>query len=272
MKTWDETIAHIQNEESYSDLVRDAYMDPDNSLNIDRFYKSEEYATTKEMIENYIPSYSGRLLDLGAGNGISSVAFAKDGFEVVALEPDRSDMIGSGAIQKSKELNGLTNLSVVSSYAEDANLQDESFDIVYARQSMHHANDLEKFISEAYRVLKPNGLLITVRDHVINPGDLNAFLAAHDLHKYYGGENAYTLDEYKGAFKKAGFLIQKCLKPYDTPINYAPSTTEQLKARLKKSSRGIPSSFLFGLYLNALNYKSRNVPGRLFTFICKKRK
>ena len=38
-------------------------------------------------------------LDLGAGRGISSYALAREGWQVTALEPDPSMLIGAGAIR-----------------------------------------------------------------------------------------------------------------------------------------------------------------------------
>jgi SAM-dependent methyltransferase len=40
--------------------------------------------------------------------------------------------------------------------------EDESFDIVYSKSLLEHLYYPEKYMKEAYRVLKPNGLLITL--------------------------------------------------------------------------------------------------------------
>lgn len=72
----------------------------------------------------------------------------------------------------------------------------KGFDVVFARQAMHHAYHLESFILAAYRVLNNKGILITIRDHVVEtPKEKEIFLANHPLHKFYGGENAFSLLE-----------------------------------------------------------------------------
>ena len=71
--------------------------------------------------------------------------------------------------------------------------------------------------------------MLGLREHVISrPADLDAFFEAHPLHRYYGGENAFTLDEYLQALTGAGFTLTQVLAPLDSVINYAPHTRATL--------------------------------------------
>ncbi|PHQ58442.1 MAG: SAM-dependent methyltransferase, partial [Sulfurimonas sp.] len=98
----------------------------------------------------------------------------------------------------------MSNLEIFESFAEDIKFDSNSFDVVYVRQAMHHANDLNKFIGECGRVVKNGGLLLTIRDHVIfDAKDKEWFLESHPLHKFYGGENAYKPEEYESAMENA---------------------------------------------------------------------
>lgn len=232
--TWEETILYIRTQPEFSELVEKAYLDENLVLNVERFRASDEYAETKKIIQRFppltkgdrggcLPSSSEKILDIGSGNGISAVSFARDGYQVIAVEPDRSETVGSGAIKKLKQHFNLSNLFVVDSFGENLPFENDSFDIVYLRQAMHHANNLRKFVSEATRVLKPGGLFLSVRDHVIyNTKDKELFLESHPLHKFYDGENAYTLNEYKNAMQDAGLRIKNILKHFDNVINYFP--------------------------------------------------
>ena len=56
---------------------------------------SEEWGGICELLENWLP---GRVLEFGAGRGISSFAFACVGCDVTCLEPDPSPLVGRGAI------------------------------------------------------------------------------------------------------------------------------------------------------------------------------
>ena len=286
--SWEETIRFIRSLPEYDVLVADAYFDENLEVNVSRFQESEEYCETKRIIKIYAP-HGITLLDIGSGNGISAVSFALDGYSVTSVEPDGSDTIGTGAIRKLKENYKLENLQVYESFAENMNLPSASFDIVYARQCMHHANNLKQFVAEASRVLKPGGLFITVRDHVIfGELDKQVFLASHPLHRFYGGENAFTPEEYKAAIAEAGLSLLKQLKFYDSVINYSPLKSEhilktfsdeQSKRRTAlKHKVGLLSDlpFLFKIYDKHLTRKlgserdAKEIPGRMYTYIARK--
>jgi hypothetical protein len=95
---------------------------------------------------------------------------------------------------------------------------------------------------EFFRVLRPGGVFVAVREHVISrPEDLPAFLCAHPLHDRYGGENAFMLDEYKRAIKSAGFRLEQTLAPLRSPINFAPYDSPALRRELaSRASAGVP--------------------------------
>jgi ubiquinone/menaquinone biosynthesis C-methylase UbiE len=284
---WHETIQVIRKDPKYKELVSLAYFDSDLQLNVTKFGESDEFLRTLEILKTYAPE-AKTLLDIGAGNGISAINFALKGFDVTAVEPDPSDSIGANAIRILKERLLLHNLIVYENFAEDIGFEDNSFDVVYIRQAMHHANDLTKFLAESARVLKPGGLLLTVRDHVVyDEKDKQWFLNSHPLHKFYGGENAFRAEEYESAMELAGLTIVKVLKFCDSVINYFPLTeqdirslpqkmTDRLREELKKKV-GVLSRFPFIFFLYKLKNGSiasadieRHFPGRMYSYIAKK--
>jgi ubiquinone/menaquinone biosynthesis C-methylase UbiE len=287
--TWEETIRFIRAQPEYNYLVDKAYFEEDLSLNVERFKQSEEFIETLKLLKQYQPN-AKKILDIGSGNGISAVAFALEGYDVVTIEPDTSDTVGAGAIRKLKTHYNLTNLEVFEAFAEELQLPYESFDIVYARQCMHHAYDLEKFVAEASRVTKKNGLLITIRDHIIfDEKDKEWFLNNHPLQKFYGGENAFTPDEYKAAMIKAGLKIEKEIKYFDNIINYFPSSKDEIsnmfafaksKALLNLNKKiGVLSkiSFLKEMYFKKIGlskesvYDEKKISGRMYSYLCIKK-
>jgi ubiquinone/menaquinone biosynthesis C-methylase UbiE len=287
--TWEETIKYIRTQAECGDLVDKAYFEENLPLNVERFIKSDEFIETLQFLKQYQPK-AKTILDIGSGNGISAVAFALKGYNVMTIEPNPSDTIGAGAIKILKAHYNLSNLEVFEDFAEELQLPTGSFDIVYARQCMHHAYDLDKFVAEASRVTKKNGLFITIRDHVIfNEKDKEWFLENHPLQKFYGGENAFTPIEYKTAMKNAGLKIEKEIKYFDSIINYFPSSEEDISkmfqfAKVKaiihlNSKIGVLSKnyLLQKLYFKKIGlnrdsvYDENKVPGRMYSYLCIKK-
>jgi len=269
---WHETIEYIRAAPSFEETVRDTYLSADLKLNVKAFKNSEEFKETLKLLSSLNIGKGASILDVGAGNGISAIAFALEGFHVTALEPDLSDTVGAGAILKLKEFYNLPTLTIVTTFGEEMPFDDNQFDVAYARQCMHHAYDLQKFTKSIYRVVKPMGLLLTVRDHVAsNEAEKQAFFASHPLHKLYGGENAFSLTEYKSAIKNAGFKIKKIFGPVDTVINYYPLSDDMVKTLLKeKLGNWAAGNMFLKLGWLYLKIKSNWIPGRLYTFVAEK--
>lgn len=286
---WEETIIKIRKDPDFKDLVRDAYFDEDLIVNVERFRKSPEFFETLRLLREYKRD-ARKILDIGSGNGIAAVSFALEGYEVLAIEPDPSVTIGAGAIRILKEYYQLRNLEVKELFAEELFKENAAFDIVYVRQALHHAHNLNLFVKSASGLLKPGGIFVAVREHVIyNEKDKQWFLASHPLQKYYGGENAFTLSEYNYAFNAAGLKLLKSLSHYENVINYSPlneNDISQIKIKeidqyKKYLANRYPvigeTTLLWIIYKWIKKISEKKIPdekrlaGRLFSFICKKR-
>jgi SAM-dependent methyltransferase len=273
--SWEEAVAWLVAQPDKQELVRDCYFDSSPEAAAERYSQSDEWKAIRALL----PSLPGRALDVGAGRGIASYALAKAGWSVVAIEPDPSNFVGRGAIQKIAQSKRLP-IETVEEFGERIPRDSGSFDLVVARQVLHHARDLQALCAEVFRVLKPGGKLIAVRDHVISsPGDLPAFLQVHPLHQLYGGENAYQLSQYLDSLRAAGFRVEQMLRSFDSVINYAPHTRETLRGEFQRRLSRFPLGGLAGSCLNlnpimdmslALLSRIDRRPGRLYSFICSK--
>jgi SAM-dependent methyltransferase len=256
------------------DLVEALYLDPPLVGAAERFRESEEWQAVRALL----PKKLGRALDVGAGNGIASYALARDGWRTTALEPDASELVGATAIGKLAAETELP-INIVAGFAEKLPFPDDCFDLVYGRQVLHHAQQLEKLCSELIRVLKPGAMLIASREHVVSNGaQLKRFLREHPLHERYGGENAFRLSQYKRALRRAGAERIKVVRPLDSVINYAPQTRRTLQAELRERIERLggklaawPFSWesVFDMALRVLAIVDRR-PGRPFSFIARK--
>lgn len=273
--TWEDAVCWLRKQPEQRQLVLDAFYDDPLIAAAERYFHSSEW----EEISRLLSNRSGRALDVGAGRGIASYALARGGFEVTALEPDPSAIVGAGAIRDLVAESRL-GIDVVEQFSEQLPFADATFDVVFARAVLHHTRDLENACSEMYRVLKPDGLLIAAREHVITKdADLPRFLALHPLHHLYGGEHAFRLDRYLAALRQAQFRSTEVLLPLKNPINLYPYTIDRIREEvITRCSRKLPIAsilravtprMLIELALSVASHFD-NRPGRLYTFVAYK--
>ena len=270
-----EAVSFLKSDGRYKDLIRDSYLDDDVTAAAERFHLSAEFAEVRVLLQRCLPD--AEILDLGAGTGIASYAFAKSGAGLVhALEPDDSE-IGRAAICRLLKGN---SIKLVNAEGESIPLPDESLDIVYTRQALHHTRDLRVVLQECSRVLKSGGTLLVCREHVVdNEEQLKQFLSEHVIHQLAGGEHAYSLEEYTDAITTAGLTLNRIFGPWDSIINAFPTVrrTEELNLfpnqflRERFGRLGALLRFVPGIHALAWKrIRAYRAPGRLYTFLASK--
>ena len=263
--TWEQAVSWLKQQPDQVELVRACFYDDPLLSAAERYAASNEWCAVRALL----PPPPGNALDVGAGRGISSFALARDGWDVVALEPDNSADVGAEAIRSLAEEANL-RIDVVEQWGEKLPFPDNGFDLVHCRQVLHHAQNLPQLCREIGRVLRPGGVFIATREHVISRSeDLKVFLAGHPLHKLYGGENAYLLQQYLSAIRNGGIALTSVFNPFQSDINLYPQTVAGLKRQIAAKLRW-PSSLIPNFALGLLGAVSRS-PGRLFTFVGRKR-
>ena len=142
-----------------TEIVSSFYEQYDESGRLERTRHGQlEFAVTM----NYIHRFAGKgakVLELGAGTGRYSLALAKEGMDVTAVELVESNLEtlrGNSA--------GLDNLRAYQGDATDlSRFEDASFDVTLVFGPMYHlyeADEVNKAIDEAIRVTKPGGVLL----------------------------------------------------------------------------------------------------------------
>ncbi|MEP7273226.1 MAG: class I SAM-dependent methyltransferase [Acidobacteriota bacterium] len=274
--TLDEAITHLRSQPEHWQLIHDAYLGEDVFEAAVRFEASEEFSEVMRLSEGRVNG--GTVLDLGAGTGIASYAFARNEAALVyALEPDPSKMVGRGAIERLKDVARIT---VLEAAAESIPLEDESVDVVYARQVLHHIRDLGKAIDECYRVLRRGGMFIASREHVLrSEEERRVFLEEHPLHKLVGNENAYYLGEYVSAIRQSRLRLRRVFGPWGSVINTFPgAVSEDDLSRLARDflarrfgRLGYRAARFAWVRQAALRvFGDDTPPGRLYTFVAVK--
>ena len=271
----DEAVRYMRGEQRYAELIRDSYLGADTLESARRFERSAEFVEVLKLVGTTLGG--GKVLDIGAGAGIASWAFAATGAACVyALEPDPSEVIGRGALER---LVGDMPVAPLDARAEEIPLPDEEVDVVYLRQVLHHVSDLQPALRECARVLKTGGVLLACREHVVDDEEqLRVFLGRHPVHRLIGGEGAHRLGDYTGAIRAAGLRLEGALGPWDSVINAFPTVTSAdelerfphayLERRLGDLGRLL--SRVPGVEALIWRRLKRPDPGRLYTFLAVK--
>lgn len=275
MPTIDDAIHTLRNDPKYETLVRDSYFDSDVIASGKRFLNSGEFQEVKKFIGSRLNN--GIVIDVGAGTGIASYAFAQSGAKhVYAVEPEPSNEVGRGAIER---IRGQLPITVLNTFGDNIPLDSNLADVVYVRQVLHHIQNLPASLKEFARLLKPGGIFIACREHVVkDEQQLAEFLKNHPIHQLVGGENAYPLQAYLAAIKQSGLELQQCLGPWDSVINAFPNVASQQQLatyaddKMRERYGNVASKLLLipGVRSVVWQWIKRPVAGQMYSFVALK--
>lgn len=231
-----EAIRILRARPEMAPLIEDSYLDTDSVGYWERFHASAEFTAVRRLIARDMSGL--RVLDLGAGVGMAAFSFARSGAAFVcAAEPDSSEEVGYRSLlgRPPDDLH----VSIVEAFGETLPFADETFDLVYCRQVLHHAHDLDRMVAEMARVTRRGGQVLACREHVVrNARDLARFLESHPVHEMAGNEHAFRREEYERAFSRAGLQLRTVLRPLESVINAYP------RARTDEELAGLPARWL----------------------------
>ena len=179
---------------------------------------------------------SDTILDAGCGQGGSSLWLAKNiGCNTigVTLVPHQVQTANREAI-----LRGLNHKSkFLQKDYTDTGLTSAGYDVVWACESLCHAQEKIKFYSEAYRLLKPGGRLV-VAEYIRMSRNFDSRDEAILNHwcKGWSMPDLDTWEEHEANMKKAGF---NQISQNDITANVTPSLSKLFKMSKKLMPIGI---------------------------------
>jgi demethylmenaquinone methyltransferase/2-methoxy-6-polyprenyl-1,4-benzoquinol methylase len=152
--------------QSVFDKVYDKYdlMNDFISLGVHRIWK-------KNFINMMNPSLKGNLIDVACGTGDIGKLFLDNtrmDKTITCVDPNK------GMITKGKEkLNKYKNIDWIVAPAEKLPLKDNTFDYYTISFGLRNTKDINKALSEAYRVLKPGGRFLCLEFSKIQNSNLD---------------------------------------------------------------------------------------------------
>ena len=145
---------------------------------------------------HYFPG-TGRLLDLGAGQGHDSHFFAQKGYDVTST--DFNDLALDISKKKSAELGLVIKYRNIDLALATLPFGKNTYDVVFSHLSLHYFDDAvtTKLFEEIHRVLKPNGILAFFSNSILD-NEINDFeKISPNLYRDPGGlQKRYMSTEY----------------------------------------------------------------------------
>ncbi len=151
-----------------------------------------------------VPAQPGwEALDVATGAGHTAFAFAPRVARVRATDitPEMLALTRQGAAER-----GLDNVVAEPAEAEALPYKDGSFDLVTCRIAAHHFGDVDRFVREAARVLRPGGVL-AVADNIVPAGPAGDYVNAFEKLRDPSHARCLCLDEWLAAFADAGLAL-----------------------------------------------------------------
>jgi ubiquinone/menaquinone biosynthesis C-methylase UbiE/predicted Zn-dependent protease with MMP-like domain len=105
----------------------------------------------------------GRMLDIGTGPAHIPILICDRDPEATVVAIDAAQAMLDRAAQKIAKTPHRSRIELTKADAKKLGFATESFDVVYSNTILHHIPDPKPFLREAWRVLKPGGVLL-IRD------------------------------------------------------------------------------------------------------------
>ncbi|HZQ50213.1 MAG TPA: methyltransferase domain-containing protein [Candidatus Dormibacteraeota bacterium] len=165
-----------------------------------KFHSSPE--NLREMLELAQPQHGDLVLDVATGAGHVALALAPHVRRVYGLDLTREMLDQAHRLQTERQLE---NVSWILGDAAHLPFQDETFDLYTVRAAPHHFPDVDAFLHEAVRVLRPGRHAIFI--DCAPPLPARDVLHEVELRRDPSHVLSMTVDEWVERLEHAGFEV-----------------------------------------------------------------
>jgi ubiquinone/menaquinone biosynthesis C-methylase UbiE len=112
----------------------------------------------RDVILELASPLSGRILEAGTGKGHFAAALARCGCSFISFDISREDSAIAKLYLKYQLLESFADLRIEN--GEQLSFKNDSFDMIFSINTLHHFARPHKVLDELFRVLKPGGRLV----------------------------------------------------------------------------------------------------------------
>jgi len=176
------------------------------ALNPDGVFAREGYYGQPNAVAKWFTPKTKKVLELASGNGFNTHYLAK---RYPDIEFTGLDLVRSEVEFAKKRARGLHNLTFLRCNFQELPFDDNSFDLLYVVESICHATDMRRALSEAHRVLRTDGTLIVIdawQTEIFDELSPLVQEAATLTQRSMAVGKPWRLDEWLQLCKKTGFM------------------------------------------------------------------
>ncbi|MCF6131429.1 class I SAM-dependent methyltransferase [Flavobacterium wongokense] len=190
-------------------------------------------------------STKGKLLDIGAGTGDFLVAANNDGWQTTGIEPSSK----AKSIAINKGVNFADNLS---------DLEDHSFDVITMWHVLEHVPNLDEYISELKRLLKPTGTIFIAVPNFksFDANYYGRFWAAYDVPRHIWHFSKTTIQK---LFSEKDMKLAEVL-----PMKFDSFYVSLLSEKYKTGKMNFVKAFFVGLKSNKSGKQTKEYSSHIY--------
>ncbi len=160
-------------------------------------------ASLQRLVELVEPQPDWEALDIATAAGHTAFAFAPHVAHVWATDITPEMLT---VAREQVAARGVDNVSVEHADAEDLPYADGRFDLLTCRIAPHHFPDIDAFLRESVRVLRPGGILAVV-DNIVPVGVAGDYVNAFEKLRDPSHGRCLSLDEWLEAYAQTGLQL-----------------------------------------------------------------